>query len=241
MNTMTMSENVQVRAADPTTGFRRAAGAIALPLGFVCHLVCNVIYAWVSTESGLTDTEDLPQAYALYAAYPTPLVVCTFLVIVGGLLLIPGLLTALRIVRPARPRLGLTAVVLMLVGYISYLGISFTNFDTVTFATSVPEVASVVESSPWQAAPMPFFVLFLIGNLIGTLLFGLAVVLGGRKVGVPWWAGALIMCWTLGHIINIAGGGEWFAVGGGALQIAGCVVLCVRALRMPQTQWARLG
>lgn len=226
----------------PTVGFRRVAGAIALPVAFVFQLPCNAIYAWVSTESGLSDTGGGAETLAFYGRYPSAFLTMTILALVGVLVMVPGLLAALRVLRPRKPRLALVAVTLMLAGYVSYFGIVMTNFGTLglaTYALAHPDVdaAAILEA---QASPvqMPFFLLFVIGNLLGTFLLGLAVILSRT---VPWYAGVLIMGWTVGHIMNIAGGGEWFAVVGGALEIVGLSIVAAVALRTRNAEWAARG
>ena len=131
----------------------------------------------------------------------------------------------------------------MIAGYACYLGIALTTFDGAALAQvaqSHPDaplaaVLDTAQSTPFFA---PFFLLFVIGNLVGTLLLGIAVMLSGI---LPRYAGALIMCWTVGHVINIAGGGELFAVAGGALEIAGLVVIAAAALRTSDAEWAARG
>lgn len=227
----------------PTVAFRRVTGAIALPLAFALQLVCNAVYAWVSTESGLTDTEGAAEALEFYGRYPSEFLIMTMFALTGVLVMIPGLLAALRVLRPTKPRLSLVAVILMLTGYVSYFGLTMTNFDTLglaRYALANPgtDVAAILESSQASPAQLPFFLLFVVGNLVGTLLLGLSVILSRA---LPWYAGALIIGWTVGHVINIAGGGEWFAVAGGALEIAGLSILAARALRVSDEQWAARG
>lgn len=228
---------------DPTIGFRRRASALALPLGIVLQLAANVVYAIVSTESGLSDTETGAETLELYGRYPGAVTAATVLAMTGVLVLIPGLLAAVRVVRPHRPRLGLWAVVLMLAGYVAYFGIVTTNFGTLALADAAaarPEagLAAVADASQPPAA-LPFFLLFVVGNLMGMLLLGLAVLLSR---GLPRWAGVLILGWPVGHSLDVfAGLGEWFAVGGGVLEIAGLVVIALVALRTPNDEWARRG
>lgn len=237
--TITREPRIAVQA-DPTAGFRRRAAAIALPLAFVCQLVCNSLYAWTSTSSGLSDQGGAAEAQRFFAAFPGEMLVATMFALIGVLLAVPGLLAALRVIRPAKPRLGLWAVVLMITGYVCYFGIVFTNFDALALAVAGTDVGAL-DTSPMAAAAMAFFLLFVIGNLIGTLLLGLAVMLGGRRAGVPWWAGLLIMGWTIGHVINIVGAGEWFAVAGGALEVVGLAILAAAALRLSDADWIRRG
>lgn len=244
---MTTASTQQVQSpsalADPTVGFRRRAGAVALPLAFAFQLACNAIYAWASTSSGLSDTGTAEETLRFYGLFPNALVASTVLAAVGVLVMIPGLLTALKVLRPAKPRLALWAVGLMIAGYACYLGIVLTNFDGAALAQvaqSHPDaplaaVLDTAQSTPYFA---PFFVLFVIGNLVGTLLLGLGVMLSGI---LPRYAGALIMCWTVGHVINIAGGGELFAVAGGALEIAGLTVVAAAAMRTSDAEWAARG
>lgn len=98
-----------------------------------------------------------------------------------------------------------------------------------------------LDASPAGTWGQPFYLLFAIGNLAGTLLLGLAVILGGRAVGVPWWAGVLIACWTIGHLINIIIGNEWFAVAGGALEIVGLTFVAAAVWRLTNVDWVARG
>ena len=231
----------QATASDPTVGFRRRAAAIALPLAFAFQLVCNGIYAWVSTSSGLSDTESTAEMLKMYGAFPSQVLACTLLAQIGCLLAVLGLPTALRVLRPVKPRLALWAVTLMVLGYICYFGVSFSNYDTVALATGHVDAAVALAASPSQTWGLAFFLLFVLGNLGGTLLLGLAAILGGRRVGVPRWAGILILGWPVGHIVNIAGGGEWFAVAGDVLEVIGLTLVAAAALRLPNEVWAGRG
>ena len=228
---------------EPTAGFRRRAAALALPLAFAVQLVCNTLYAWVSTTSGMTDTGAAADALALYGAFPDEAIAACTLAMVGSMLALLGLPAALRVFRPARPRLALWAVGLMMTGYLCYFGINFTGFDTVALAVGGVDAAAALDTSPATLWALPFFLLFVIGNLLGTLLLGFTVVLAPRKrdVGVPWWAGLLIAGWPVGHIINIVVGNEWFAVAGGALEIVGLAYVAAAVLRLSDREWIRRG
>lgn len=233
----------QTPIAASTVRFRRVTGAIALPLAFAFQLVCNTIYAWISTESGLSDTETGAETIEFYGRYPIAFLLMTAFALIGVLVMLPGLLAGLRVLRPSKPRLGLWAVILMLAGYVSYFGIVMTNFDTLglaQYALDHPDLdaGAILDASQTSPVQMVFFALFVIGNLIGTLLLGLAVILSRT---LPWYAGALIICWTLGHVVNIAGGGEWFAVAGGALEIVGLSIIAVAALRTTDATWSARG
>ncbi|UVJ39037.1 hypothetical protein [Arthrobacter sp. CJ23] len=226
---------------DPTTGFRRRSSAIALPVAFVCQLVCNALYAGASTSTGLSSTGGAAGGLELAAAAPDTMLAAVMFALVGSLLAVLGLPAALRLLRPARPRLALWAVALMVTGYISYFGISFANLDWIALATNGVDAAAALDASPAGTWGQPFYLLFAIGNLVGTLLLGLAVILAGRAVGVRWWAGALIICWTIGHVINIIVGNEWFAVAGGALEIVGLTFVAAAVWRSTNADWVARG
>ena len=226
---------------DPTAGFRRRSAAIALPVAFVCQLVCNSLYAGASMSTGLSSTGSSADGLALAAAAPGVMLAAVMFALVGSLLAVLGLPAALRLLRPARPRLALWAVALMVTGYISYFGIGFANLDRIALATSGVDAAAALDASPAGTWGQPFYLLFAIGNLAGTLLLGLAVILGGRAVGVPWWAGVLIICWTIGHLINIIIGNEWFAVAGGALEIVGLTFVAAAVWRLTNVDWVARG
>lgn len=228
---------------DPTIGFRRVAGAVALPVAFACQLVCNATYALASTGNA-GDGGTGEQSLEFYASHTSAMVFATVFALVGCLLAVPGILAALRVLRPSKPRLGLWAAVLMVAGYIAYFGLNVTNFDSLALAQSnLPRAGAgaVLDAAQGSPAAMPVFLLFVVGNLVGTLLLGLAIVLGGRRVGVPWWAGLLVLGWTVGHVINILGGGEWFAVAGGALEVIGLIILAAAAVRTSNAEWSVRG
>ena len=240
MSVTDVTSDAALAAAEPTTRFRRTAAAIALPLAFAFQLLVNTAYAWTTTTSGLTDTGSMAETQELYRTFAGLSPLMTTGALIGVLLAIPGLLAALRVVRPAKPRLGLSAVVLMMLGYVCYFGMNFSGYDTLALSLADIDL-SVLDTSPIRAWQLPFFLLFAIGNLVGTLLLGLAVALGGRRLGVPWWTGLLIAGWTIGHVINISGGGEWFAVAGGMLEVVGLSILASHALRLTDTEWVARG
>ena len=237
MMTETTLTGSAMRTADPTVAFRRVTTAVLLPLAFTAQLVCNTLYAVASTGNA-GDTGSGAQSLQFYAAHADAMVVATLAALIGCLLAVPGLLAALRVIRPAKPRLGLWAVGLMIAGYVSYFGITMTGFDALALARLAPQAGAVLDAAQSDPAAVPFFLLFVAGNLVGTALLGVAVLLTRR---LPWWAGALILGWPVGHLANILGGGEWFAVAGGALEVAGLCVLAAHALRTSDAEWAAGG
>jgi hydrogenase/urease accessory protein HupE len=70
----------------------------------------------------------------------------------------------------------------------------------------------------------------VLGNLVGTLLLGLALL---RSRAVPAWAAVAVMCWPPLHVAGLVAGSEWYEVTGALLQAVGFVVTGVAVLREP--------
>ncbi|GAA1934589.1 hypothetical protein GCM10009775_28150 [Microbacterium aoyamense] len=225
------------RLVDPTIGFRRRTTAVALPLAFALQAVTNTLYS-LSVGDGVGDTGSGDETLAFYAAHGGAMTVATIVSLIGSLLVVPGVLAALRVLRPTRPRLSLAAGILMIAGYIAYFGIVFTNYDTIALARFTVDAGAALDERAAIPGAIVVFLLFVAGNLVGTLLLGLAVILSRS---LPWWAGALIIGWPVGHVVNLVVGSEWFAVAGGALEVIGLCVVAVAALRLSNAEWAARG
>lgn len=224
-----------VIGADRTAALRRVCGALCLPAAFVLQMVCNATYA-LAVGGGVGDQGTSAQTLAFYAAHPVAMNIATLSALWGSMLAVPGLIAAMKLLRGSV--LALVAVVLMIAGYISYFGVNFTNWDTSALAAVAPDHPEVLDATMSQSAPTVFFLLFVAGNLLGTLLLGIALIGSAR---VRWIAGALVIGWPVGHVINLVVGNEWFAVAGGALQVAGLVIVAAAILRTPAADWAARG
>lgn len=225
---------------DPTVRFRRRTAALALLAAFCCQLVTNVLYA-LAAAGGPGDSGSTAESLEFYAAHPVEMTVGTWFAVTGCALALVGLPAVLRVARPARPRFALIAVTLTAAGYLAYFGGLVAGLGTLPLAQSGLPVADAVDAG--QMATIPLFLVFVAGNLIGTLLVGIAVILAARHPAtrLTWLAGALVLGWPVGHLVNILGGGEWFAVAGGALQIVGLALVCRAAWRTPDAEWSARG
>ena len=221
---------------DPTLGFRRRAGALALPLGFLGQLVANATYSWATRDGGGDQTG--ADALELYSRQPEAMLVATVAALIGCLLIVPGALAAGRVLRPRSPRLTLAAVLVIVTGYVCYFGIVGTNFVTLALAESGLEAGAALDASQSYPAALPIFLLFVIGNMGGAILLAIAVF---RSREVPVWAGVGILAWFVLHVVGLVAGSEWFEVAGGVLQIAGLSMITARALRLSDAEWARRG
>jgi hypothetical protein len=226
--------------ADPTIGFRRVAGAVALPLSFALQLICNTIYLIVQSESGLNDTGTAAEALEMIGRYPAQFTAMSLLAFAGSLLLVPGALAALRVLRPTKPRLALWAVVSLIAGYAVYGATALTNADSIGLAVAGvgQDVATALDANPFADAFGVLMILFLWGNLVGPILLGLAVIL---SKSLPWYAGVLIMSWSVLHPLGLILGTEGGAVLGGVLQIVGCAFIAARAVWTSNVEWSARG
>lgn len=216
--------------------FRRVTGALALPIGILLQVGCNTIYA-LSTMGGESDATG-EGALKLFAGNTSWWYLALTMSLVGSMLIVAGVAAAMRVLRPTRPRLSLVAGILMAAGYLAYFGIVFSNFLQLALASMQVDAGAAIDASQDNVWSFPFMIVFVIGNILGTFLLGLAVILSRQ---LPWGVGALIMAWPILHITGLIVGTEWFAVAGGTLETIGLAVLTVAALKTSDAQWASRG
>ncbi|MFU8876289.1 hypothetical protein [Micromonospora sp. SL4-19] len=211
----------------PTDAPRRIGTALAMllaPWGFV---VANVCYA-VATRNGGSD-ETGADALALAAAHPAPLRASTVAAMLGCLLIIPAALGVIGFTRHRANRLGLIGGSLMIGGYVAYFGAVMRGYVDLAMAERggpTGDYAAVLDAA--SEAAIPWLLLFVAGNLLGTLLLGIALL---RARTVPVWAAVGICCWPVLHVTGLIAGTEWFAVAGATLQAVGFAALALRLAR----------
>ena len=116
-------------------------------------------------------------------------------------------------------------------GYIAYFAVLLSNVLILAMSARggpLGDYAAVLDDS--QADPLALWVfpLFILGNLVGTFLLGLAL---WRARALPRWSAAAIMAWPVLHIAGLALTIEWFEVGGAALQGVAFAMVARRILR----------
>jgi hypothetical protein len=202
-----------------TARARRAGQALALlvaPWGFVIANTGGI----VTSESGLDDTTPRG-ALLISAAHPLADKWFTFAAMMGCLFLVPAVLGAMSLVRVPAARVGLAGGVLMIGGYICYFGLLFQGYATIALSAhggaSADDVA-VLDLIMNQGFFVVVALAFVIGNLIGTLLLGLALL---RAPAVPRWAAALVLVWPVAHVV----GGPWGEIVGAAAEAVGLAVV----------------
>ncbi|WP_432930205.1 hypothetical protein ACQPZZ_07645 [Microbispora sp. CA-135349] len=207
---------------------RHAPLALALftaPWGFV---VANAAYAWATRHGGSDATG--AQALALTAAHPGEMRLATVAAMLGSLLMVPAVLGARRLIGDRSSRLGFLGATLMAAGYICYFAVALSGITaTVMVERGGPlaDYAAVLDGAQSDPSAVWVFLLFVLGNLAGTLLLGLALL---RTRVVPLWAAAAIMAWPPLHVIGLVAGTEWFEVAGALTQAAGLAVAGLRLL-----------
>jgi hypothetical protein len=206
---------------------RRLGGALALvlaPWGFV---IANASYAWMISNGGNDETG--AGALALAASGPDLLRLGIVAGMVGCLLIIPAVLTAFRVA--PRSRLAFVGGSLMIAGYVCYFGVLLSNMVIITMAQRggpLADYAAVIDASQSDASIGWVFPIFIVGNLLGTLLFAIGLL---RSRTVPIWAAILIMLWPPLHIAGLFLGGEVLEVIGAVLQAIGFAGVAAALLR----------
>lgn len=206
-----------VRAGEPTRLLRRVGSVLALlvaPWGFV---VCNTAYALMTRNGGSDETG--AGALALAAAHPGLVELCLQAGMIGCLLVVPAVLAILGLIR--RSRLALVAGSSIILGYICYFGVLLTSFTVAAMAAlggPLTDYAAVLDASQSRPSTSWVFGLFVLGNLVGTLLLAVALL---RSGAVPRWVAVAIMLWAPLHVTGLVVGSEWFEVTGALLQAAG--------------------
>jgi hypothetical protein len=174
-------------------------------------------------------------ALALFAAHPGLVRVGVTAGMIGCLLLVPAVMGTFRLA-PAS-RLVLVGGAMMAAGYICYFDVLGSAFRTLAMAEHVTEhggptadFAAVIDASEggdlWTVW---IFLLFVLGNLVGTALLAAGLL---RSGAVPRWAALGILSWPPLHIIGLAFfGNEVPQVVGAVLQAAGFAGCAVALLR----------
>ncbi len=211
------------------TGLRRfglAAGALLAPW-FI--LACNVGWAMAQADgaSDATGADSLAAA----TAHPDLLHNVILFGMIGALLMIPAGLGAARIAAAGAGRLAFIGGTLVAAGYACYFAVLLTDLTTLAMARvggPTADFARVLDVRQENAAGTWVFLLFVLGNIVGTFLLGLAL---WRSRAVARWSAAAVMAWPLLHITGLVVGTEWIEVAGAIAQGAGFAAVGVQLLR----------
>ncbi len=117
----------------------------------------------------------------------------------------------------------------MIGGYVVYFGAAMRGLTDLAMADRggpIGDYAAVLDAA--NEAAIPFLLLFVLGNILGTLLLGIALL---RARTAPAWAAAAICAWPVLHVTGLIAGTEWFEVAGATLQAVGFATLALRLAR----------
>jgi hypothetical protein len=212
--------------------FRRSARtrqvglALAMLIAPWLIVVANVGDAIMKLDGGGDDTTPR-DALDLAAAHLTLDRWSNFSALIGSLLLVPAVLGVMRVLRPSAARLSLIGGCLMIAGYICYFGIVFqgTTADAmVEVGGSSQQNIEVLQAGLDEPLNLWVYLLFVLGNFVGTFLLGLALV---RSRGVPRFAGFGLMAWPVFHLLGLPG----FEAVGAVLQGVGFAIVALVLLR----------
>lgn len=157
-----------------------------------------------------------------------------FAALIGSLLLVPAVLGVMRVVRTGAARLGLIGGVLMIAGYICYFAIVFQGTTTDAMAKLGPTTQQnidVLQASLDEPLNIWVYLLFVIGNFVGTFVLGLALV---RSGGAPRLAGFGLIAWPICHLVGL----PFFEVAGAVAQATGLALTGAVLLRQEPAETA---
>jgi hypothetical protein len=217
-----MSDLVIEPRTERTRRVSQALALIVAPWAFVVANAGDIL----TSDRGLDDTTSRG-ALLIAAAHPFADKWFTFAAMLGCLLFVPAVLGAMGLVRVKAARVGLAGGVLMITGYICYFAMLFQGYATIALAEhggASPDNVAVQDLMMNQGFFIGVALTFVVGNLIGTFLLGLALL---RARVVPRWAAALVLVWPVAHVL----GGPWGEVLGAAAEAVGLVVVGLAVLR----------
>jgi hypothetical protein len=204
---MTDTSESATAEADPlarTAATRRVGLALAMIVAPWLIVIAETANA-LTNPLGKDDISDNAAGLALTAAHLTTVQWASFVGMIGSILLVPAVLGVMDLVRTRAARLGLVGGVLTALGYICYFGLVFQGAGTevamVTTGGSTAQNVAVLDQfmeQPMTAWAGPVFVL---GNIVGTFLLGLALVRARTTARA---AGYGLMAWPVLHLLSFS-------------------------------------
>jgi hypothetical protein len=210
-----------------TASTRRVGLALAMLIAPWFIVAAETVHAIVSP--GGADDLDPAVALAKTADHPTLTAWGGLAGMLGALLLVPAVLGVMRLVRTGAARLGLVGGVLTAAGYVAYFALLFHGVGTEQAMVSVGgsmhqnvEILDKFMTQPWTVWVGPLFVL---GNIVGTFLLGMALV---RSRAAGRMAGFGLVAWPVLHVVSFH---PLFEVAGATLQALGFALAATVLLR----------
>lgn len=199
MTAMALTHPEESDALARTAGLRRAGLAAAMLVAPWCIVAAETAHA-LTTLDGVDDLEPSGDL-AVATAHLTAVRWASLAALLGALLLVPAVLGVMRLVRTGAARLGLVGGVLTAAGYICYFAMVFQGFTTAAMVAtggSTSQNIAVLQAVLDEPLTLWVYLLFVLGNVLGTFLLALALV-RARTAGRI--AGYLLMGWPVIHVI----------------------------------------
>ncbi|GLW99601.1 hypothetical protein [Microtetraspora sp. NBRC 16547] len=211
--------------SDPHRFRRQAAG--------LCLIVAPLLYvAGVVADPALRQGEG-SDTVGVYGRYPDQVSVSASLLHWSWVLLLPGVIGMIHLIRQRAVVFGHIAGGLALLGIVNFSALMLGDFFYSRLERALPAAQGALladEAFADLGARYAFQIPGFIG-LFGLFLLGLALAYAGHA---PWWAPFAMLPGILGAPI--------FPIGtavGGSLYLAGAGVIGLRMLRMSDEEWAR--
>lgn len=227
----TTSETPAAAQVEPR--LRRIGLAAALFIAPWAIVATNTGWA-IAQRDGAKDDTGADQLAAA-TAHPSLLHATVLFGMIGALLMIPAVLAVARAVGARAAKLGFVAGTLTAAGYACYFAVLAPDLRTIAAARLGPKAgdyAAVVDAAQADTSAAWVFLLFVLGNVVGTFLLGLAL---WRAGSVPRWVAGAVMLWPPLHIVGLLLSAEVFEVVGAAIQGMAFAAIGIRLLRSVAT------
>ncbi|WP_030916526.1 hypothetical protein [Streptosporangium amethystogenes] len=210
--------------------------SLSNPLGFrrwaagVCLLVAPLLYiAGAIADPALRQGGDTT---GVYGRYPEQVSVSASLLHWSWVLMIPGIIGMIHLIRHQGVVFGHLAGGLALLGVVNFSGLMLGDFFYSRLERALPPAQGEMLAEQAFADPGATFGFQIPGflGLLGLFLLGLALAYAGHG---PWWAPFAIIAGVFGTLVFPIG-----TVVGGLLYLAGSGVIGLRMLRMSDAEWA---
>ncbi|MFF5243327.1 hypothetical protein ACFY3V_03525 [Streptosporangium sp. NPDC000095] len=210
--------------------------SLSNPLGFrrwaagVCLIVAPLIYiAGVVADPALRQGGDTT---GVYGRYPEQVSVSASLLHWSWVLLIPGIIGMIHLIRHRGVVFGHLAGGLALLGVVNFSGLMLGDFFYSRLERALPPAEGAKLAEQAFSDPGATFGFQIPGflGLLGLFLLGLVLAYAGHG---PWWAPFAIIAGIFGAPV--------FPIGtavGGLLYLAGSGAIGLRMLRMSDAEWA---
>jgi hypothetical protein len=209
--------------------FARLLAAACLVLGPLAFLVGSAVDpAWDDDSATyLAEVAEAPGRYQLAG----------LLGLVGAILTVVGLLGVIHLLRGPRVTLAQVGASLVLVGAVCVAGMSVVNiFEAVGTGSEYDRAMMVdyfdaVEESGWA---MVFFVAFIGGLMLGTLLLAIGLFL--QRDAAPVWVPVLLLAYIVASFFSV---GQLMSVASSALLVIALGGLAARIVTVSDDDWSR--